>query len=175
LVVVNWNKILDAMDYAVYVHDVEHIVIDNLQFLLSGQASGFERFEIQDRAVEAFRKFATEKNTHITLVMHPRKQDEDTPLNNTSIFGTAKATQESDNILILQKGKNYNYLAVTKNRFDGELGTIPLGFNKQTNKFYELTKEEVAAVDLLQAKNRVAKKSDTQIMSVEPTHQDFIS
>lgn len=30
-------QVLDAMDYAVYVHDVEHIVLDNLQFILSGQ------------------------------------------------------------------------------------------------------------------------------------------
>jgi len=157
------------MDYSVYVHDVEHIVIDNLQFLLSGHGTGFERFEVQDKAIEAFRKFATDKNTHITLVMHPRKQDEDTPLSNASIFGTAKATQEADNIIILQKGKNYNYLAVTKNRFDGELGTIPLGFNKQTSKFYELTKEEVAALDALQLKLKFAKKSE-----LLPEHQEYL-
>ncbi len=31
------EQVLDAMDYAVYVHDVEHVVLDNLQFMLSGQ------------------------------------------------------------------------------------------------------------------------------------------
>ncbi len=28
------DQVLDAMDYAVYVHDVEHVVLDNLQFML---------------------------------------------------------------------------------------------------------------------------------------------
>ena len=31
------GEVLDAMNYAVYVHDVTHIVLDNLQFMLSGQ------------------------------------------------------------------------------------------------------------------------------------------
>ena len=30
------DQVIDAMDYAVYVHDVTHIVLDNLQFMLSG-------------------------------------------------------------------------------------------------------------------------------------------
>ncbi len=34
--------------------------------------------------------------------MHPRKEDETKPLQTSSIFGTAKATQEADNVLILQ-------------------------------------------------------------------------
>ena len=34
--------------------------------------------------------------------MHPRKEDEDKPLQTSSIFGTAKASQEADNVLILQ-------------------------------------------------------------------------
>ena len=33
------DKVLDAMEYAVYVHDVEHIVLDNLQFMM-GTSSG---------------------------------------------------------------------------------------------------------------------------------------
>jgi twinkle protein len=41
------NDVLDAMNYAVYVHDVTHIVLDNLQFMLAGQRRGFDRFENQ--------------------------------------------------------------------------------------------------------------------------------
>ncbi|EFA82972.1 T7-like mitochondrial DNA helicase [Heterostelium album PN500] len=88
------DKVLDAMEYAVYVHDVEHIILDNLQFMLSGQTKAIERFETMDESIEKLRKFATQKNVHITLVIHPRKQlDADTPLNISDIFGTAKATQ----------------------------------------------------------------------------------
>ena len=34
----------------VYVHDVKHVVLDNLQFMTSGQGTGFERFDNLDRA-----------------------------------------------------------------------------------------------------------------------------
>lgn len=39
---------------------------------------------------------------NIVLVIHPRKEEEDTKLTMSSIFGTAKATQEADIVLILQ-------------------------------------------------------------------------
>ncbi|MCH8058602.1 MAG: hypothetical protein IIB78_12110 [Proteobacteria bacterium] len=39
------DSVMDAMDYAVYVYDVENIVLDNLQFMTSGQGRGFEKFE----------------------------------------------------------------------------------------------------------------------------------
>jgi twinkle protein len=38
------DEVLDAMDYAVYVHDVQHIILDNLQFMIGVKDSkGFER------------------------------------------------------------------------------------------------------------------------------------
>jgi len=41
------NHVLDAMEYAVYANDVEHIILDNLQFMLSGQArSSLDKFEV---------------------------------------------------------------------------------------------------------------------------------
>lgn len=39
----NVDDVLDAMDYAVYAYDVRHIVIDNLQFMMSGQGIGYEK------------------------------------------------------------------------------------------------------------------------------------
>ena len=97
------TQVLDAMDYAVYVNDVEHIVLDNLQFMLGTSAGkGFERFDQQERALDLFRQFATSKNVHITLVVHPRKEAENSPLGISSVFGTAKATQEADNVIIVQ-------------------------------------------------------------------------
>ena len=32
------EQILDAMEYSVYAYDVEHIILDNLQFLLGATA-----------------------------------------------------------------------------------------------------------------------------------------
>lgn len=59
---------------------------------------------MQDVALDKFRKFATEKNVHVTLVIHPRKEDEGHKLTTSSIFGSAKATQEADLVVILQVG-----------------------------------------------------------------------
>lgn len=152
------EQVLDAMEYAVYAYDVEHVVLDNLQFLLSGQGVGFERFELQDKAIEAFRKFATLKNVHISLVIHPRKQEEDAPLTHASVFGTAKATQEADNVVILQRGRSHKYIEVKKNRFDGELGQIPLRFEKDAAKFYEISPAEIQAAANSAAAAATAKK-----------------
>lgn len=173
------ETVLDAMEYAVYVYDVEHILLDNLQFMLSEQGrGGYDRFETQDRAIALFRQFASVKNVHITLVIHPRKEHDSHALGVSSIFGGAKATQEADNILIIQKpvsvdentlsgggggaiaselarlkaeldavrigGEDASWLGqhrrieVKKNRFDGELGSIPFKYDKRTCRIYEL-------------------------------------
>ncbi len=83
------DDVLDAMDYAVYVNDVEHIILDNMQFMISREmgkgSSSFDKFDVQDIAVAKFRKFATARNVHITLVVHPRKEDEGAKLGISSI------------------------------------------------------------------------------------------
>jgi len=52
----------------------------------------------------------------------------------SSVFGTAKATQEADNLIVIQRGKRYRYLDVKKNRFDGELGIVPYRFDKNSGR-----------------------------------------
>jgi len=137
------DRILEAMDFAVYAYDVAHIVIDNLQFMISGQATGFAKFDLQDAIISRFRTFATDKNVHISIVIHPKKVDDDMDLNISSVFGSAKATQEADNIFVLQNRHKYRLVDVRKNRYDGELGRVGLGFDKSTASFFELTNEEV--------------------------------
>ncbi|OQR96724.1 twinkle protein [Thraustotheca clavata] len=131
------DEVIDAMEYAVYAYDVQHILLDNIQFMMSGQGRGYDKFERQDSALDKFRKFATAKNVHITLVVHPRKEQDDTDLSLSSVFGTAKATQEADNVLILQRVRGEVKLDVRKNRFDGTLGSIPLKFHAPSNCLVE--------------------------------------
>ncbi|KAI9295706.1 P-loop containing nucleoside triphosphate hydrolase protein [Neoconidiobolus thromboides FSU 785] len=143
------KEVIDAMEHAVYAHDVQHILIDNLQFMTSGLGKGFERYEIQEDALSVFRKFATEYNVHITLVVHPRKDDREF-LDVGSIFGSAKITQEADNVMILQNAPNdLRYIDVKKNRFDGTTGMVPLKFDKESNRSIELTPEEINELDKL--------------------------
>ena len=166
------DEVLDAMEYAVYAHDVQHILLDNVQFMMAGQGRGFDKFERQDAALDKFRKFASQKNIHVTLVIHPRKEQEDADLSLSSVFGTAKATQEADNVLILQRVKGAARLDVRKNRFDGTLGAIPLYFDPDAvslKEFHEDTMDDrVASVDLeaqmaMEQKQRQKKQQKQQV------------
>ena len=110
------RDVLKACSHAVYAYDVRHIILDNLQFMLSQQGrSSLDRWELQDDAVAELRKFATEQDVHITLVVHPRKDANDL-LDINSVFGSAKVTQEADNVVIIQKGETRRYLDIKKNR-----------------------------------------------------------
>ena len=65
------------MSHSVYVHDIEHVILDNLQFMVgfSDRQVTVDRFAIYDNIIAAFRKFATANNCHVTVVIHPRKVD----------------------------------------------------------------------------------------------------
>ncbi|XP_025423683.1 twinkle protein, mitochondrial isoform X3 [Sipha flava] len=137
------NMVMDAVVNAVYVHDIGHVVIDNVQFMMGISTKydmGSERFWQQDSIIAEFRRFATYSNCHVTLVMHPRKEKDVEQLSINSIFGTAKATQEADNVLIIQHKvmeslQIKKYLQISKNRYNGNLGLMPLEFNKHRLSF----------------------------------------
>lgn len=131
------HEVLDAIEYASYVHDVEHVILDNMQFMLSTskQRNMTNKFDIQDDAISIFRKFASTQNVHVILVVHPRKEHEETQLGISSVFGGAKATQEADSVLILQYNGRKKWIDVKKNRYDGTLGTCPLYFSGKTGRY----------------------------------------
>lgn len=108
--------VMEAIEHAQYVHDINHVIIDNVQFMMGigDDVKNMDRFWKQDVIISAFRTFATKKNCHVTLVIHPRKEKDSEDLTTSSIFGGAKATQEADNVLIIQdkrltsvRGKKY--------------------------------------------------------------------
>ncbi|GLD98782.1 hypothetical protein PINS_up007500 [Pythium insidiosum] len=148
------DEVLDAMEYAVYAYDVQHVLLDNVQFMMAGQGRGYDKFERQDAALDKFRRFASQQNVHVTLVIHPRKEQEDADLTLSSVFGTAKATQEADNVLILQRTRGASRLDVRKNRFDGTLGSVALEFDadaacyRERNESATAVDEHVAAIHL---------------------------
>lgn len=108
--------VMEAIEHAQYVHDISHVIIDNVQFMMGTGDEGkhIDRYWKQDSIIASFRTFATRKNCHVTLVIHPRKEKDSEDLTTSSIFGGAKATQEADNVLIIQdkrltsvRGKKY--------------------------------------------------------------------
>ena len=127
------QEIFETLEYSIIAHDISIMCLDNLQFMLSDQAYGVQKFDLQDKVVAKLRQLATRHKVHIFLVVHPKKVDDDTRLNQSSIFGTSKVTQEADNVLILQKGHdntpNYRRLQLHKNRYNGITGEVDLAFN----------------------------------------------
>lgn len=67
--------VMETIEHAQYVHDIQHVIIDNVQFMMgtSDDSKHMDRFWKQDAIIAAFRTFATKKNCHVTLVIHPRK------------------------------------------------------------------------------------------------------
>ena len=130
------DSVLEAMAHAVYVHDIAHVIIDNIQFMIGSRNGSMDRFSQQDVAIERFRKFATLHNCHVTLVIHPRKDAEGEMLSVHSVYGGGKATQEADNVMLLQEEQSNDsffkkkYIELVKNRYAGDLGIVPLAFTK---------------------------------------------
>ncbi|CAB3365684.1 Hypothetical predicted protein [Cloeon dipterum] len=141
------KTVMNAVNHAQYVYDLGHVIIDNVQFMLGlgdSESRFIDRFYRQDQVIQAFRSFATATNCHVTLVVHPRKETEGVDLTVNSIFGSAKASQEADNILIIQTTatsdmKQRKFLQVCKNRFSGDLGIMQLNFNKDAMSFAKKT------------------------------------
>lgn len=138
----NIDEIMNTMNYAVYNFDIQNIVLDNLQFMVGVPSVGkqLNKFDYQDEIIQKMRKFATEKNIHLTLVIHPKKTDE--ALKISSIFGTAKASQEADNIYIIQSYKGIRIIEIAKNRFDGSTGKVALAFDSESCRYFEMEESE---------------------------------
>ncbi|KAI8337507.1 P-loop containing nucleoside triphosphate hydrolase protein [Chlamydoabsidia padenii] len=139
------GRVLEACQQAVDKYGVQHIILDNLQFMLSQQGnSSVDKWELQDRAIHELRSFATTQNVHISLVVHPRK-DPGEQMDINSVFGSAKVTQEADNVIILQKEglRGVRYIDIKKNRYDGTTGIVPYTFDRDSLKIRACTEEEM--------------------------------
>ena len=140
------EQIFETLEGSIYAEDISVMCIDNMQFMLSDQAVGYQKFDLQDRVTSMLRQLATKYNVHIFLVVHPKKVEDDTNLNASSIFGSSKITQEADNVFILQKATenvpNYRRLQLVKNRFNGFTGETSLAFSPSSRRYFELFHQE---------------------------------
>ena len=98
--------------------------------------------------ISRIRQFATERDVHVSLVIHPRKVDDGELLSISSVFGGGKATQEADNVIIMQNFSKYRRIDVKKNRFDGAVGNQCMGFDYDTKRYFELSNREVENLNL---------------------------
>ena len=62
------DEIMNSLYFAVDNHDIQLIVLDNLQFM-TGSQNKFNKFDYQDEIIHKLRLLATEKNVHVYLVI----------------------------------------------------------------------------------------------------------
>ncbi|PAV78879.1 hypothetical protein WR25_06952 [Diploscapter pachys] len=143
------NTISNAIRFHVENGGIQHVVIDNLPFLVNqctmvgnDKSSSFDRFHLQDRFVGHMRQLATQQQIHVTMVVHPRKVDTDTDLDIQHFGGSARVTQEADNVLAIQRRRDERdrrmfrkFLYILKNRYGGrriETDQLEMVFNPNT-------------------------------------------
>ncbi len=96
-----WNQLFSDMQEIVEEHNVSVLVIDNLMALnLTFQG---EKNDRQTAFINEIKSFAKQKNIHIILVCHPRKEQSYQLLRAESISGTADLVNMCDNLLIVHR------------------------------------------------------------------------
>ncbi len=104
------DKILSTIIYSIEKYNIHMVVLDTLQFMLSEQGEGFKKFELQDSLMAKLREISIKFNVHVAIVIHPKKTEEGEDIGIHSIYGTSKATQEADNIWIIQNRDGFKVL-----------------------------------------------------------------
>lgn len=86
--------------------------------------------------MSSLRRLATTYSVHIIIVIHPRKTEDGEDIGIHSIYGSSKAAQEADNIWMIQNRELYKVFDIKKNRFDGEIGKVAIGFDRECKSFF---------------------------------------
>lgn len=105
-----WKQLFSDIQELVEKQDCKLIVLDNLMALNISDFDGAKN-EQQSQFINEIKEFAKQKNIHVILVCHPRKQDGF--LRKESISGTADLTNLCDNLFILHRvGRDFHSRAV---------------------------------------------------------------
>ncbi|CAD5227632.1 unnamed protein product [Bursaphelenchus okinawaensis] len=126
------SQMADEIQAQVVAAGIQHVVIDNLQFLvgmatLTNEGStAQDKYNTQDRFIGRLRRMANDLGIHITVVVHTRKITDAEDLELQHIGGSARITQEADNVLAIQRrrdpvdrSRERKFLYILKNRYGG--------------------------------------------------------
>lgn len=104
-----WEQLFSDIKELVEREKVQLIILDNLAALSIDGYDG-EKYSRQTKFILDVKEYAKQKNIHIILVAHPRK--ESTFLRKESISGTADLTNIADNLMLLHRvGKDFEIRA----------------------------------------------------------------
>ena len=100
-----WQQLFNDIKELVEEQKVQLIILDNLAALSIADYDG-EKYSRQTKFILDVKDYAKQKNIHIILVCHPRK--ENFFLRKESISGTADLTNIADNVFLLHRvGKDF--------------------------------------------------------------------
>ncbi len=140
------------------VYGCEHIVLDHLSIIVSGQDQGDERKAL-DAVTTALRRLVEETNVNLHVVSHLKRPDgkgfeDGAEISLSDIRGTAAIAQLSDNVIGLERNQQHEDLfqrniikfRVLKCRVTGLTGPAGYGyFNSKTGRIEHLSNEEYEA------------------------------
>lgn len=96
----NWQQLFNDIKELVESEGVQLIVIDNLA-ALSIESYDSGTYANQTKFILDIKDYAKQKNIHVVLVAHPRKQNDF--LRKESISGTADLTNIADNVFLIHR------------------------------------------------------------------------
>ena len=96
----NWQQLFNDIKELVESEGVQLIVLDNLA-ALSIQSYDSGTYANQTKFILDVKDYAKQKNIHVILVAHPRKQNDF--LRKESISGTADLTNIADNVFLIHR------------------------------------------------------------------------
>jgi len=131
--------ILQAFEMAAKRYDCKVFLVDNLMTADYGKISDSDFYRQQSRFVGHLVSFANKYNVHVWLVAHPRKTSG--ALGNDDVSGSGDITNRVANVIALSKVAKAGApcdltLEVTKNRWEGNCGTIGLDYCNISHRLY---------------------------------------
>lgn len=185
----NWQQLFNDIKELVEKEGVHLILIDNLAALNISDYDG-EKYTKQTKFIIDLKDYAKQKNIHVILVAHPRK--ENFFLRKESISGTADLTNIADNVFLLHRvGKDFetrageffgkdkaaeymqygNVLEVAKNRQFGVVDHLcGLYYECESRRLKNSIAEHI--IYGWQDEPRQVEAFDVSSASVEPTIDD---
>ncbi len=70
---IDCDTVIAQIKDAINNHGIQHVILDNLQFMTSLNGKYSDVYAKQDYICHRLRMLATEANVHVSLVIHPRK------------------------------------------------------------------------------------------------------
>lgn len=143
----NQNELLELIEKELKINKHNLIIIDNLMSILISKS--FEKNEAQSNFMQLLCDLSKIYNTHILLVLHPKKDSEYNKPDNDSISGTSDLPNKADNIIFITKSGVEDqalgisgHIHITKNKRWGDVGKTPIWFDKETESFAEIKDEK---------------------------------